>query len=200
MSPKSSALRGIRSSQPGLTCRSCLSVTLVRKSAVVQRSGCTNPRSLKYFAASSACPKYAHRPPSMSRTLSKQSYKDSPAWYSATTVEMWAMFVRERSELTYSSAVLASSPRVELSQAWILAFVIIASAMDTRFFSPPLTPRTYSLPTFVSRVCSIQNSLTTDLRKLATYSFAVSPSFLLSFPGVFVFSANFNVFFTDSVA
>lgn len=46
-----------------------------------------------------------------------------------------------------------------LSQASIDARLASTSAMLTRFFSPPLTPRTYASPTGVSSVCSSPNTL-----------------------------------------
>ncbi len=68
------------------------------------------------------------------------------------------------------------------------ALVIIASAILTRFFSPPDTPRTYMLPAFVSRVCSIQNNFTTLFRKLVAYSSALSPSY--PFPLLYTIEAD----------
>ena len=54
-----------------------------------------------------------------------------------------------------SNAVAESNPLVELSQHWILAPLSETSAMETRFRSPPETPLTISLPTFVFLVWEI---------------------------------------------
>lgn len=59
----------------------------------------------------------------------------------------------------YSSAVDASRPRLELSQATTEARLTRTSAMETRFLSPPETPRTNSFPTRVSAACSMPKVL-----------------------------------------
>jgi hypothetical protein len=56
-------------------------------------------------------------------------------------VETLARFVKTRRLRQYSNAVEASSPRVELSQQPTAPRVTIVSAIETRFFSPPDTPR-----------------------------------------------------------
>jgi hypothetical protein len=58
-----------------------------------------------------------------------------------TMVETWARLVRTRRDRQYSKAVEASKPRVELSQHPTAPRVTIVSAIETRFFSPPETPR-----------------------------------------------------------
>ncbi|KAH3676731.1 hypothetical protein OGATHE_001221 [Ogataea polymorpha] len=52
-----------------------------------------------------------------------------------------------------SKAVAESKPLVELSQHWIFEPHNDNSAVETRLRSPPETPLTKSLPTFVSAVC-----------------------------------------------
>jgi hypothetical protein len=48
-----------------------------------------------------------------------------------------------------------NSPLVLLSQQITVARVANVSIIDNLFLSPPLTPRTYSFPTGVDLVCSI---------------------------------------------
>jgi hypothetical protein len=57
-----------------------------------------------------------------------------------------------RSVLQNSTAFAESRPRVELSQHCNGAKLRAASAIETRLRSPPLTPLTKSLPTFVFTV------------------------------------------------
>ena len=65
------------------------------------------------------------------------------------------MSVIARIAFAHSSAVEASKPRVLLSQQKIEPLVAMHSIMETRFRSPPETPRTNSFPTLVSSVCDI---------------------------------------------
>jgi len=51
------------------------------------------------------------------------------------------MLVKDLKLCTFSNAVLASRPFVLLFHVCALAFVTMASAMVTLFFSPPETPR-----------------------------------------------------------
>lgn len=95
--------------------------------------------------------------------------------------------------LTKSKAVLASSPRVELSHDWMRALVAIISAMETRFRSPPLTPRTNSLPTRVDSVCETLSIRRRRLRTSTLNSSFDTPGRRPPDPGVFVERAKSRV-------
>src|SRR2546421_3804059 len=126
-------------------------------------------------------------------------------------VETLARLVRTRRDRQYSKAVEASRPRVELSQHPTAPRVTIVSAIETRFFSPPETPRINymhqvmsrmgedtSFPTRVSKACSIPNILARISRNVFRYWPLDIPSGLCL--GVLVFNANANVCFTVKVA
>ncbi len=72
-----------------------------------------------------------------------------------------------RIALMKSRAVLASKPRVELSKQRTWARVAIISAIETRFRSPPETPRTNSSPTYVLAVCEMLSILRRVFRTLS---------------------------------
>jgi hypothetical protein len=86
------------------------------------------------------------------------SYRPSPAWYIVTIVETFARLVKTRRLRQYSSAVDASSPRVELSQQPTAPRVTIVSAIETRFFSPPETPRMNYISTATLKAYLISNT------------------------------------------
>lgn len=92
-----------------------------------------------------------------------------------------------RSVLQNSTALAESNPRVavtsqlkksvnlmwkcsQLSQHWRGAKLRVASAIVTRLRSPPLTPRTKSLPTRVLTVCEIPNMAMTTCSRVSQVS------------------------------
>lgn len=82
-----------------------------------------------------------------------------PAWYNVAMVVRPSLSVMTRMAFAQSKAVLASKPRVELSQQKMLPRVARHSRIDTRLRSPPETPRMYASPTLLSCVCSIAKAL-----------------------------------------
>ena len=102
---------------------------------------------------------------------------------------MCAQAVRER---VMSMVVEASRPVLYWSSRMTRAFVTSCSPMDTRRFSPPLTPRMTSLPTMVSaqfvRPRTRSRSSTRSSVYLRTTSVSGRPALTFAFS-----AANINV-------
>ena len=116
---------------------------------------------LKCSAALSRRPWYTGAPSLRSMRSSNWLNTSGVGCNSATTAHPPVVLAHALSAATMLYVTAASSPVEISSMQSTLALVTSASDMVTRFFSPPDTPRTKSLPTMVSMHPSSASRLVT---------------------------------------
>ena len=121
-------------------------------------AGAAKPSAPKYAAASARGPWYTGAPSRSRSRWSNCSNTSGVGCNSATTAVPSVLRAHARSAAMMLNVTAASSPVEISSMHRTRAFVTSVSAMVTRFFSPPDTPRTKSSPMIVSMHPSRANS------------------------------------------